>query len=105
MSALGTEFKVNVHVEPIDGFRMVDYDFECELYAYKSKSAVYRKGDKAVKKADDDNYLICVSSDEALRIGRGKLKLKLTAHIPDIDYPDGLRTEIADDVCTGVTIT
>ena len=37
MSALGTEFKINVHVEPIDGFHMADekVDFECYLYANK----------------------------------------------------------------------
>lgn len=26
MSSLGTELKINVHVEPIDGYHMEDYD-------------------------------------------------------------------------------
>ncbi len=30
MSALGTELKINVHIEPIDGLHMIDYDFECD---------------------------------------------------------------------------
>ena len=36
MSALGTEYKINVHVEPVDGSTMDDFDFECTLYVYKN---------------------------------------------------------------------
>lgn len=104
MSALGTEFKINVHVEPIDGYHMSDYDFECMLYVYTNKGVVFKKGDESVKQTDEDNYRICVSSEDSAKIGKGAVKLKLTAHIPDGDFPDGLRTEVVDGICTGVTI-
>lgn len=105
MSALGTEFKINVNVEPMDGFHMADYDFECMLYVYTNKGVVYKKGDESMKKTDDDNYRICATSEDSLKLGRGSVKLKFTAHIPDADYPDGYRTEIYDNICTGVVIT
>lgn len=105
MSALGAEFKINVHVEPIDGFHMSDYEFECMLYVYTNKGVVYKKNHESVKKTDDDNYRICVTSEDSFRLGRGNVKLKFTAHIPDSDYSDGYRTEILYNICTGVLIT
>ena len=104
MSDLVREFKVNVHVEPIDGYHMSDYDFECMLYVYTNKGVVFKKGDESVKQTDDDNYRVCVSSEDSAKIGRGTVKLKLTAHIPDGDFPDGYRTELVDGLCTGVTL-
>lgn len=52
MSALGAEFKVNVHVEPIDGFHMADYDFECQLYVHTNKAVTFSKGDEMLKAAE-----------------------------------------------------
>lgn len=101
MSALGTELKINVHVEPIDGYHMSDYDFECQFYVYTNKSATISKADMI--KVDDDNYLALITSELAQKIGRGAIRMRLTAHIPDFDFSDGLRTEIAE-VCTGVVI-
>lgn len=101
MSALGTELKINVHVEPIDGYHMSGYDFECQFYVYTNKSVAISKADMI--KVDDDNYLALITSELAQKIGRGTIKMKITAHIPDADFPDGMRTEIAD-VCTGVVI-
>lgn len=105
MSALGTEFKINVHVEPIDGYHMSDYEFECMLYTYTNNGVIYKNDHESVKKTDDDNYRICVISEDSLKLGRGTVKLKFTAHIPDSDYSDGYRTEILNNICTGVTIT
>ena len=109
MSALGTEFKINVHMEPIDGFHMADENvgFECYLYVYTNKGVLFRKGDQFVIQQDNslDDYRIVVTSDNSIKIGRGSVKLKFTSHIPDSDYPDGKRTEIVDGICTGVTIT
>lgn len=101
MSVLGTELKINVHVEPIDGYHMYDYDFDCQFYVYTNKSVSINKTD--MKKIDNDNYVALITSDLANKIDRGALKMKITAHIPDSDFPDGLRTEIAE-VCTGVGI-
>lgn len=107
MSALGTEYKINVHMEPIDGLPMASdkVDFECMLYVVESKGVTFKKGDEAVKKIDDDNYKIIVSSEHAIKIGRGAVKMKFTAHIGDSDFPDYKRTEIVDNICTGIVIT
>lgn len=105
MSALGTEFKINVNAEPIEGFHMSDYDFECILYVYTNRSVTFRKGDSTVKKTDDDNYRVIVNSEDCIKLGRGEVKLRFIAHIPDADFKDGYRTEIVDGICTGETIT
>lgn len=105
MSALGTEYKINVHVEPVDGSTMDDFDFECMLYIYTNKGVTFKKGDEAVKREDENNYIICVNSQDAMKIGRGSVKMKFVAHISDSDFPDGFRTEIVDNICTGVVIT
>ena len=107
MSDSVREFKVNVHVEPIDGYHMFDYYFECYLYTNTNKGVLFKKGEQFVIQQDEslDDYRIIVTSDNSIKIGRGSVKLKFTAHIPDADYPDGKRTEIVDGICTGVTIT
>lgn len=105
MSALGTEFKINVHVEPVDGSTMDDFDFECMLYVRGNKGVTFKKGDEAVKREDENNYIICVNSQDAVKIGRGNVKMKFVAHIPDSDFLDLRRTEIVDNICTGVMIT
>ena len=105
MSALGTEYKINIHVEPVDGSTMDDFDFECILYVYSNRGVTFKKGDEAVKRVDENNYIICVNSQDAVKIGRGTVKMKFTAHIEDADFPDLKRTEIVDNICTGVVIT
>ena len=101
MSALGTEFKINVHVEPIDGMHMSDYDFEAALFVFTNRKVVFQKS--SMKKVDDDNYIVIVDSVNALKLGRGAVNMEFTAYIPDGDFNDGLRTE-KSVVCTGVTI-
>ena len=51
MSALGTELKINVTNDPIDGFHMGDYDFECAFYVYTNRRVVKKKSE--MKKVDD----------------------------------------------------
>ena len=92
MSALGTEFKLNIHLEPIDGLHMSGYDFEVDLYVYTNKRVTFSKMD--MKKVDDDNYLIIVTTADAMKIGRGKINAEVRAYIPDGDFPDGTRTEV-----------
>ena len=100
MSALGTEFKLNVHLDPLDGLHMSDYDFEVALYVYTNRKVVFQKS--KLKKVDDDNYLLMVETADALRIGRGRINAEITAYIPDNDFSDGLRTEKLV-LCTDVT--
>lgn len=100
-SVLGTELKLNVHLEPIDGMHMSNYDFECSFYTYRVKRVIIPK--EKMKKVDDDNYIAVIDSESALRIGRGQIEAEITAHIPDTDFPDGVRTEKLV-LCTDVTI-
>ena len=100
MSALGTEFKLNIHLDPIDGLHMSGYDFECALYVYTNRKVVIPKSQ--MRKVDDDNYIAVVNSIDAMRIGRGRINVEITAHIPDGDFDDGLRTEKLI-LCTDVT--
>lgn len=97
MSSLGTEFKINVHVEPIDGLHMSDYDFTCRFYIY---SYVELTKNEMIK-VDDDNYIACIDSS---KLGVGPIMMCITAKIPDADFPDGFRTEI-ETVPTGVCIS
>lgn len=91
MSALGTEFKLNIHLEPVDGYHMSDYDFECAFYVFTNRKVVIPKS--KMRKVDDDNYLAIIETEDALKIGRGKINAEITAYIPDNDFSDGLRTE------------
>lgn len=102
MRAIGSEYKINVHVEPLDGLHMVDYDFECEFYAY-SRIKVIRLRKDDMLPVDNDNYIAIITSEMSKTIGRGRVMLRLTGYIPDGDFPDKVRVEIAE-VWTGVTI-
>ena len=99
MSDLG-EFKLNIHLDPIDGLHMSGYDFECALYVYTNRKVVIPKS--RMKKVDDDNYLVMVEKVDAVKIGKERIKAEITAYIPDSDFNDGLRTEKLV-LCTNVT--
>lgn len=101
MIVLGTELKINVHVEPIDELHMSDYDFECAFYIYKNKKVVIKKSE--MNRVDNDNYIAMIDSEKANILGRGRLNMEITAYIPDGDFADNTRTEKAD-VCTELVI-
>lgn len=100
MVVLGTEIKINIHIEPIDKLHMSGYDFECAFYAHSNKKVIIPKS--KMKKVDDDNYLAIIETADVLRIGRGRINVEITAYIPDGDFPDGLRTEKLV-LCTDIT--
>ena len=89
MSALGTELKINIHVEPIEGMHMSEYDFECVFFVYKNRPLVVKKNE--MTKVDEDNYIAKVDS---AKVGVGNLLMKFVAEIPDSDMNDGLRKEV-----------
>jgi hypothetical protein len=101
MSALGTEFKLNIHLEPIEGLRMFDYDFNAEIYTNTDRRVVIPKS--KMRMSDEDNYICMVESSDAIRIGRGLVMVDVVAYIPDDDFYDGLRTEKIT-LCSNVTI-
>lgn len=92
---------MNIHLDPIDGMHMSDYDLECAFYVYANRKVIIQKSQ--MKKVDDDNYIAVINSVDAMRIGRGRIHVEITAHIPDGDFDDGLRTEKLV-LCTDVTI-
>ena len=99
MSSIGTELKINLHIEPLDGWRMKDYDFHAEFFIYANR--VEKVDKSAMIESDPDNYVALV---DTARLGTGEIRVRLTAYIPDNDFPDGLRTEVVN-MPTGITIT
>ena len=47
-------------------------------------------------KEDDENYVAVIEGENALKVGRGQVKVQVTAFIPDSDFSDGFRTEIIE---------
>lgn len=88
---VGSELKLNIHIEPMDGVTMDDYDFQVELMCgtFKKSNKIIRKED--ANRVDSNNYIICFDTAE---LGAGSLKCKVTAYLPDGDFRDGKRTEV-----------
>ena len=95
---LGTELKLNLSIDPIGSAHMSTYDFVVDVFCNPMKSIRIEKS--KANKVDDDNYILCVDSNA---IGKGKVKVKVTAHIPDTDFADSYRTEVIV-VDTGISI-
>lgn len=98
MSSIGTELKINLHCEPLDGLHMADYDFRADFYIYANRVETVRKD--GMIQADPDNYVALV---DTAKLGTGEVWVRLTAEIPDNDFPDGLRTEVVN-MSTGITV-
>jgi hypothetical protein len=98
---LGSEIKLNLSIDKIGSLSMSDYDFEVAVFCNPSKALTIRKGDSGlIKKQDDSNYVLMI---DTMRLGIGRLKLQVTAQIPDTDFDDYLRKEI-QVVDTGIEI-
>lgn len=95
---IGTELKLNIHIESIGSITMDDYKFEVETYCIPAKTIVTNKNDMI--RVDSNNYIVLVDTNE---IGVGKLRCKVTAYIPDADFNDGFRTEVVN-IDTGIEI-
>lgn len=95
---LGTELKLNLSIDPIGDAHMSTYDFIVEVFCNPIKSLMIKKSE--ANEVDADNYILCINSNA---IGKGKVKVKVTAYIPDEDFAEGLRTEVIV-VDTGISI-
>lgn len=95
---LGTELKLNIHIEPIGQTTMDDYDFQVEVYC-QSKQIVTLKKEDTIR-IDENNYVCPIDTSE---LGTGTIKCRITAYIPDSDFEDGVRTEICG-ITTGIEI-
>ena len=100
MNSFVTEYKINVHAEPIDGLSMSQYNFECQFYVYSNKVVTIKKEDMKQQEIngvpDNDNYIAILDSEKVKSLGKGALKMRFIAHIPDTDFPDKARTEVAE---------
>lgn len=109
---LGTEVKINVHIEPLASIpteenpdktklSMVDYDFNVRFFTRPNKSVTIKKTDMIME--DDDNYIAVVDTSD---LGAGVLQMVVTAYIPDGDAGiDNLRTEVTPPITTNIQIT
>lgn len=86
---VGTELKLNIHIEPIDGVTMDGYDFTVQFYCSPMRKVELKKH-QAIR-IDENNYLYRVDSKS---VGPGRLLCRVVAEIPDGDFDDGLRTEV-----------
>lgn len=86
---IGTKFKLNIEVTPIDGVTMDDYDFEIDVWASSKRVVHYTKEDTI--RVDANNRMVRVDTEE---LGAGDLKYKIRAIVPDGDFQDGLRPEV-----------
>lgn len=88
---LGTKLKLNIHIAPIDGMTLDDYDYTTEVYCTPSQkqSIVVAKGDTI--RVDAENYIVRVDTNA---IGVGIIVCRIIAQIPDGDFDDGYRTEV-----------
>ena len=95
---IGTELKININIQPIDNITMDDYEFTVEMYCSPKRTLTIKKADAI--RADANNYIVCIDTE---MIGAGDLKCKVTANIPDGDFPDMFRTEVVA-IDTGISI-
>lgn len=82
------EFKLNVSMEPIDGYHMGDVDFICIFHTGSRKVTLEKS---QMIPIDTNNYVACLKSKE---LGRGTLTVMYQAAIPDNDFDDGFRDEV-----------
>ena len=95
---IGTELKINVHAEPVDGIRMEAYDFYCDFYVMRNRFVRVPKSEMIY--IDPDNY---IATFDTRQVGMGNLRLRMTALVPDENFADGYRTEVADS-CVDIVI-
>lgn len=95
---IGTELKLNINIEPMGEVTMDDYDWYVEVYCSAKRVVALPK--KTAIRIDSDNYVVLVDSEE---LGVGDVKCKVVALIPDFDFPDTIRKEVAL-VDTGINI-
>ena len=86
----GTDKVFAVSADPIDNYKLSEYDFECTFFC-NQKSKVTIKKD-AMQKVDDNTYLAMV---DTTKIGSGEIMMEMKAYIPDSRWEGGKRIEIA----------
>lgn len=89
MSIIGSQFKINVHLEPINDIHLDSCSFVCTFFTSSNKYITIDKKD--MKKVDEDNYVALIDSS---LLSVGNIKMTINIDIPDKDFPSGYRKEI-----------
>ena len=85
----GADFKASIKLEPAGQYNMDDYDFRADFYCSPRKKVTVQKEDM-IRKGENEYHATLSSRD----LGPGMLSCTITRYIPDVDFPDGLRTDI-----------
>lgn len=93
----GSEFKLNVSMDVIDGYHMSDVDFFCVI---KAGGKVVKMQKSEMIQVDEDNYIAPLDSSS---FGLGDISVRYEADIPDDAFADGFR-RIKIDIPTKITI-
>lgn len=86
----GSDLKLNIHIEPLGGLTMDDYDWYVECYC-SNETPIKITKDQA-RRVDENNFIIALNTQQ---LSIGPLQCVITAHIPDEDFEDEVRTEIS----------
>lgn len=81
-----SEEEVNISLYPLDGYSMDEYDFTCEIFCSSMRKQVLRKND--LRRVDENNYVAIV---DTAKIGVGKVKIRVSARVPNDNFDDGYR--------------
>lgn len=94
----GTEVKLSVSIEPMDGYNLEDLEFKAEVGCVPWRPVTIIKNDAI--KVDENTYIVTA---DTRRMGIGPMRMRLTVFVPDGDFPDGYRTEVAE-IMTGLEV-
>lgn len=99
-SVKGTQFKLNIHMEPIGSYHLSNLEWEAKVLTYGLDGVAQRFLKSSASKVNDDNYTIIVDTTIG---GAGAYWLTLSVDVPDTTAQGGKRIEKVT-VFTGVII-
>lgn len=101
---LGTELKLNLHIEPIIvpgdtlhkdvTLHMDDYNFTVWVYASSIKKAIVITKGQCIRVGKDDRIMRV----DTAALGTGVVTCKVEAQIPDKDFKDKFKDEFRTEV-------
>ena len=90
VSHLGSDEEVNIHLYPIDGYTMDEYDFTCEIFCSSARKQVVPKN--KMERVNANNYRVWVHTS---LVGIGNVNIRVVAKIPNARCDDGYRDVVA----------
>lgn len=96
---IGTQLKLLVNIEPIDGVTMKDMDFSVDVFN-GNKTITFAKADCKPERDGEDGYKVPF---DTAQLGLGRVKVRVTALLQDGDFIGGTRKEITE-LNTGIDV-